>query len=260
MRLTTFASGSGGNCALLSMDGVHLLLDAGISCRRIRQQLRASGLEPEDLSGVLITHSHRDHISGLAVLLRACPLPVLASEGVARELRYCVAGVEPCLRELPLDAPSEQFGLRLRCFPTPHDTAYSVGWRVEGSERFALATDMGTVTEPVRRGLLGADAVLIEANHDPELLRHGPYPVSLKRRILSDRGHLSNAACAALTRELEESGTRYLVLGHLSQENNRPELALRTVRSALGDAAGVFVAPAQERLTLETAEAQPCCW
>ena len=221
MRLTTFASGSGGNCALLSMDGVHLLLDAGISCRRIRQQLRASGLEPENLSGVLITHSHRDHISGLAVLLRACPLPVLASEGVARELRYCVAGVEPFLRELPLDAPCEQFGLTLRCFPTPHDTAYSVGWRVEGSERFALATDMGTVTEPVRRGLLGADAVLIEANHDPELLRRGPYPVSLKRRILSDRGHLSNAACAALARELEESGTRYLVLGHLSQENNR---------------------------------------
>ena len=260
MRLTTFASGSGGNCALLSMDGVHLLLDAGISCRRIRQQLRASGLEPENLSGVLITHSHRDHISGLAVLLRACPLPVLASEGVARELRYCVAGVEPFLRELPLDAPCEQFGLTLRCFPTPHDTAYSVGWRVEGSERFALATDMGTVTEPVRRGLLGADAVLIEANHDPELLRYGPYPVSLKRRILSDRGHLSNAACAALARELEESGTRYLVLGHLSQENNRPELALRTVRKALGDAAGVFVAPAQERWTLETAEAQPCCW
>lgn len=260
MRLTTFASGSSGNCALLSMDGVHLLLDAGISCRRIRQQLRLSGLEPESLSGVLITHSHRDHICGLDVLLRACPLPVLASAGVSRELRKSVAGVESCLRELPLDTPTEFSGLRLRCFPTPHDTAYSVGWRVEGSERFALATDMGTVTESVRRGLLGADAALIEANHDVELLRYGPYPVSLKRRILSDRGHLSNAACAALARELEESGTRYLILGHLSQENNRPELALRTVRSALGDSAGVFVAPAQERLTLETEEALPCCW
>lgn len=260
MRLTTFASGSSGNCALLSMDGVHLLLDAGISCRRIRQQLRLSGLEPESLSGVLITHSHRDHICGLAVLLRACPLPVLASTGVARELRKSVAGVEFCLRELPLDTRTEFSGLRLRCFPTPHDTAYSVGWRVEGSECFALATDMGTVTEPVRRGLLGADAALIEANHDVELLRYGSYPVSLKRRILSDRGHLSNAACAALARELEESGTRYLILGHLSQENNRPELALRTVRSALGDGAGVFVAPASERLTLETEEALPCCW
>ena len=260
MRLTTFASGSGGNCALLSMDGVHLLLDAGISCRRIRQQLRLSGLEPEQLGGVLITHTHRDHICGLALLLRACPLPVLASEGVARELLGSVAGIEPCLRALPLDTPTELGGLRLRCFPTPHDTAYSVGWRVEGRERFALATDMGTVTEPVRRGLLGADAVLIEANHDEELLRRGPYPVSLKRRILSDRGHLSNAACAALAQELEQSGTRYMILGHLSRENNRPELALRTVRDSLAGTAGVFVAPAQERLTLETEEALPCCW
>ena len=130
---------------------------------------------------------------------------------------------------------------------------------MEGSETFALATDTGTVTEEIRRGLRGADAVILEANHDVERLKTGPYPYSLKRRVLSDRGHLSNENCAALAAELAGSGTRYIILGHLSRENNTPALALRTVAGALGGTEGLYVAPAFERLTLETDREAALC-
>ena len=142
--------------------------------------------------------------------------------------------------------------LRVRCFPTSHDTDESVGWRVEGSAVFALATDTGCVTPAITQALSGADCVLVEANHDLEMLRTGPYPVYLKRRILSARGHLSNDDCAALCAVLAAGGTRQIVLGHLSRENNRPSVAYRTVLPALaGTQAQLCVAPADDRLTVE---------
>lgn len=251
MRLTTFASGSSGNCALLTMDGVHLLLDAGISCRRICEHLRLSGVRPEDLSAVLITHEHSDHIAGLATLTKRCAAPVCAPRAVAGYLDRTIAGVAPRLR---VCVPGEDipFGpLRVRCFPTSHDTAQSVGWRVAGSSVFALATDTGCVTPEIVSGLLGAETVLLEANHDVDMLLSGPYPYYLKRRILSERGHLSNADCAALALRLAENGTRQILLGHLSRENNSPARAFETVAAALGGRADVYVAPAEDRFTLE---------
>ena len=135
-----------------------------------------------------------------------------------------------------------------------------MGWRLRsGGECFALATDMGTVTEEIRSGLLGAEAVLLEANHDLEMLRYGPYPYPLKKRILSDRGHLSNDGCAALAAELAAAGTKYIILGHLSRENNTPRLAYEAVRAALGDAdVELYVAPAAEKLAVETAGRDAC--
>ena len=259
MRLSTFASGSGGNCALLSMDGVHILLDAGISFRRIRDNLALSGLAPEALSAVLITHDHADHIAGLATMVRHCEVPVWAPRTVANHLRYTIAGVNQCLREMPVGEPVSVGPLTLTAFRTPHDTDESVGWRVSGSSCFAIATDMGCVTDEIRSGLSGADTVLIEANHDEEMLRYGPYPAVLKRRILSDHGHLSNSCCGELAVYLSEHGTKQIILGHLSRENNTPAKAFQTVRSALGarDTA-LFVAPAAERLTLELDEEKPC--
>ena len=252
MRLVTFASGSSGNCALLSLDGVHLLLDAGISFRRIRAELARSGLAPEDLTAVLITHEHTDHIAGLATLTKCCAAPVCAPRIVARQLERTVAGAAARLRVFAPGVPETLAGLRVACFPTSHDTAQSVGWRVEGSAVFALATDTGCVTPEMRSALSGADCVLLEANHDLDMLRTGPYPVYLKRRILSPRGHLSNADCAALAAELAQSGTRQIVLGHLSRENNTPALAYRAVQAALaGTPAALCVAPADTRLTVE---------
>lgn len=254
MRITTFASGSSGNCILVSLGETHLLLDAGISFKRIKENLALSGLAPEELSAVLVTHEHSDHISGLATFVKRCAVPVCAPRTVAGALRRAVPGIEPLLRTVPVGEDFALDGVTVRAFRTPHDTEESVGWRLtDGTgETFALATDMGCVTGEIEVGLAGADAVLIEANHDLGMLRDGPYPFPLKRRILSDHGHLSNENCAALAARLASGGTRYIILGHLSRENNTPRLAFGTVRAALdGKNAQLYVAPAAERLTLE---------
>ena len=263
MNVTTFASGSSGNCTLVSMEGARFLIDAGISFKRIRENLSVFGLEPDALTAVLITHEHSDHIGGLATMVKYTEIPVYAPRTVANRLRYAVPGIERKLREFPVGEDVLLDGVAVRAFHTPHDTDESVGWRLAGDRVFALATDMGHVTDEIRAGLTGADVALIEANHDVELLREGPYPYHLKKRILSGRGHLSNDDCAALAAELAGSGTESIILGHLSRENNTPEIALRTVSAALltkvpDCKAGLYVAPGAERLSV-IAEREAVC-
>ncbi len=244
MKITVFASGSSGNCLLLSGGGANLLIDAGISTRRLCAQLARCCLSLQDIDGVLITHEHSDHISGLKVLLDHSVCPVIAPRTVAARLGGMLPRIDGRLRVVPVGEPFPIGALTLRAFSTPHDTDQSVGYRVEGGASFAIATDMGCVTEEIRDGLRGCDAVLIEANHDEEMLRLGPYPVYLKRRILSDRGHLSNENCAALARELAEGGTGTIILGHLSRQNNTPAAALGAVSAALeGTGARLLCAP-----------------
>ena len=252
MRVIVFASGSSGNCLLLEEGEACLLLDAGISARRIETALRQAGHTWKDLSGVLITHEHSDHISGLKTLLHRCTAPILAPHTLGNRLRGMLPEIEDVLRVIPVGESVPLGGLSIRAFHTMHDTDESVGYRLEGERCFALATDTGCVTEEIFRGLAGADAALIEANHDLDMLRDGPYPFYLKRRILSERGHLSNADCALLARRLCESGTRRLILGHLSRENNRPALALETVSSALeGLDCSLCCAPPEGFLSVE---------
>jgi phosphoribosyl 1,2-cyclic phosphodiesterase len=260
MRVTTFASGSGGNCALVSLGDTHVLLDAGISLRRIRTALARYGLTTEKLSGVLITHEHADHVSGLPMLVKYSDIPIFAPRTVANHLRWSTAGVEKCLYELEPGAPLPLNELCVTAFRTPHDTPESVGYRLEGGgDSFGFCTDLGHVTDEVRDGLNGCASVVLEANHDPEMLRCGPYPIYLKRRILSGSGHLSNESCADFAAELAAAGAGYILLGHLSRENNRPELALAAVRETL-DTAGfadvvLNVAPPAEHFSFET---NPC--
>ena len=233
MTLTVFASGSGGNCLLLCGGGASILIDVGISTRRLTGLLASCGLSLQDIDGVLITHEHSDHISGLKTLLKHTHCPVYAPRTVGAH----VCGLVPdCCERLSVITVGETFPIgrmRVRAFHTPHDTPESVGYRVESGAVFAIATDMGCVTEEIRQGLLGADTVLIESNHDENMLRFGPYPVPLKRRILSDHGHLSNANCAALAGELARSGTGTIILGHLSRENNRPDIARAAAEETL---------------------------
>ena len=259
MNIKVFASGSGGNCMLLSDQDTHILIDAGISMRRVLSSLRAAGLDIQEISGVLITHEHSDHVSGLKMLLKYYALPLYAPHTVAARLGgFCPAALEH-MRVIPTGEDFQIGGLTVRAFHTPHDTDESVGYRVEGEGVFALATDMGHVTDEVLEGLCGADTVLIESNHDPELLAAGPYPVSLKRRILSDHGHLSNPDCAALAERLVESGTRTVILGHLSRENNRPELAMEeTGRLLRGSGTRLYCAPPWGCLSVEVREKTPC--
>lgn len=260
MRLTVFASGSGGNCALVQGGGSRVLIDAGISARRIRTALGAEGLCPEDLDGIFITHEHTDHITGLPVFMKKTPLPVYAPAAVARALRRALSacgGTDPFVYDMPMERPLPLGDMTVTAFPTPHDTPQSAGYRLEAEgEAVAMATDTGCVTDVMLAYLSGAETVLIEANHDVDMLRRGPYPAGLKRRILSDRGHLSNGECAWLAAVLAHRGAEQIVLGHLSRENNCPALAQRAVSRALeGTPARLYVAPELGRLTVERA---PC--
>jgi phosphoribosyl 1,2-cyclic phosphodiesterase len=244
---------------LLSHKASHILIDAGISMRRIETSLRNQGLTVKDIGGVLITHEHSDHISGLKMLIKHHGVDIFAPRTVANRLRGILPEAEDYLTELPVGRDFQLGRFTVRAFHTPHDTDESVGYRLSGGGSFAIATDMGCVTDEVMQGLCGADTVLIESNHDYNMLCDGPYPVYLKRRILSDRGHLSNVDCARLARELADKGTRRIILGHLSRENNRPGLAMAEAGQALmGSGAELFCAPVFGCLELETEEDALC--
>ena len=230
MNIALFASGSSGNCALVSDDETHILIDAGISARRIRAGLTAQDVSMADLAGVLVTHEHSDHVKGLTVLLRRDPVAVYALPAVCAALRKLLPERTDCLHEITPGEPFCLGNVRVTAFPTPHDAAGSCGYRLDGSARFGFCTDLGTVTDAVRAALCGVDCAVIEANHDPELLRTGPYPIYLKRRIASDHGHLSNENAGRLLNCVLHDRLKKILLGHLSKENNYEELAYETVR------------------------------
>ncbi len=234
LTLTTLASGSSGNCALLSDGETHLLLDAGISCRRICTALAGLNIPPESLAGVLITHEHADHISGLATLHKRFRLPVYTSPGTARQLCYRIAALEDVVRTC---APGSSFtvgGLDVETFPISHDAAEPMGFAVSsGDRKAALVTDLGVVTQAVRDGMAGAQMVLVEANHDPDWVRSGRYPYYLQARILGEKGHLSNEDGGALALSAVDGGARAVVLAHLSRENNTPQRAFDAVSAIL---------------------------
>ena len=246
MRVSILASGSTGNCTLVSEGETHLLIDAGISAKRITEGLRRCGVEPQSLTAVLVTHEHTDHISGLAVLLRRCAAPVYAIRPVAEALCRVVPGASVRVCAAEPDCVMLIGDTAVTPFRVSHDAAGCCGYRINGaSGSFGYCTDLGVVTEDVQAALSGVDCAIIESNHDLTMLRTGPYPAFLKKRIRSERGHLSNEDAAALAVRLTESGTGTLILAHLSRHNNTPAEAMRTVQTAL-DAA--FAEP--ERPTL----------
>ena len=245
MRVVVLASGSKGNSVFVELDGVKVLIDAGISATRIKKGLATVGVRPEELAGVLITHEHRDHIAGLQTLLKWHRLPVFSRRAtlvaVYEQLQVPADSLQP-VENLGLFAGGtaeavtahgfELDGLQAVPFATSHDAAAPVGWRLHGSEDFVLATDLGFVTSSVQASLGHADVLVLEANHDLEMLQNGSYPWPLKCRIRSNRGHLSNTDAAWALARLGKKPEK-VVLAHLSEENNRPELALATVRKIL---------------------------
>lgn len=247
MILRTLASSSGGNCVLIQSGGTNVLLDAGISCRKITQRLRECGLTPGDLSGILVTHEHTDHVAGLSVLLRRRHIPVYASEGTCNALAFRQPDVARHLMVAPAGSYFQMGGLTVTSFPTSHDAAQSVGYTVsDGTHTAALVTDLGEVTDYVEQVVSGSHLVLLEANHDVGMVRNGPYPRHLQERILGRKGHLCNEAAADFALWLARRGTGRFVLSHLSQDNNRPELARAAVEGALereGLKAQVCLAP-----------------
>ena len=234
LTLTTLASGSSGNCLLVSSGSTHLLVDAGISARRIAGHLRILGIDPAGLSGILITHEHTDHIAGLATLFRQYHLPIYASHGTGRQLCYRLAALEDQLHPFAQGAPFSIGELEVSSFPTLHDTPYSVGYSItDGHHRAAVVTDLGLVTQDVLAGISGCHLLVAETNHDEDWVRSGPYPYPLKQRILGDHGHLSNEAGGQLVCSAVAAGAVQVVLAHLSSENNTPARAYGVVSAAL---------------------------
>ena len=254
LTVTTIASGSSGNAALVSCGNTHILLDAGVSARRITTGMKTLGIDPARLSAILVTHEHLDHISGLAVLTKKLRVPLVASAPTCRQLCYKVPFVEDLVRVQKPGTGVQIGSLWVESFSTPHDAAGSVGYSIAGnSGRMVLATDLGYVTEAVKGAAAGCDLLLCEANHDEDWVRSGPYPYYLKQRILGDQGHLSNEAGAELAAFAVERGTKAVVLAHLSSENNTPGRAYRVVAgrlSAMGAEVGrdveLAVAPRSE--------------
>lgn len=254
VHLTIFASGSTGNCALVSQGDTHLLVDAGISQRRIGACLAHWNLSPQAITAVLITHPHRDHVAGLELLAKRAACPI-----------YATAPAAQCLEErLDLGRPIHTFQtgqpfplgeLTVRAIPTRHDAPGSVGYRFTAPDGVSacIVTDLGVVTPQVEEGVVGCRLAVIESNHDLDCLRGGPYPYPLQRRVAGPEGHLCNEDGAALCALAAQGGARTVVLAHLSQQNNSPALARSAAEMALaGFDTRVEVAPVfSEGLRLE---------
>ena len=235
MRLKALASGSNGNCIYIDNEDTRILIDAGISCRRIREGVSALGTEAKDLNGVLITHEHSDHIQGLKILAKTCHVPIYGTYETLDYIRE-----HDVNDEIPMELyhpvhPGNRFSIgSLDVLPisTFHDAVNPVCYRVEnGKNAVAVVTDTGSFSESMVDSLEGLDGLLLEANHDIRMLEAGSYPYVLKRRILSDYGHLSNERSGELLCRLLNSNMKFCLLGHLSEENNYPDLALMSVKN-----------------------------
>ncbi len=225
-RLCPMFSGSSGNSYYIGSRSAGVLLDAGRSARQLENALRLCGEDPLAVQGILVTHEHTDHISGLRVFAKKYDIPVFASPGTLTALGEVLDG----LRAYPIEQGLQLAGMTIDHFHTSHDCAEPLGFRIktEDGRIFTLSTDLGYLSEEVQESLFGTDLAVIESNHDEEMLRMGRYPYPLKKRISSDHGHLSNRACGEFLPRLANSGTKRFLLAHLSRENNTPSLALET--------------------------------
>lgn len=236
-RFCSLFSSSSGNSTFLSSGKTNILIDAGVSAKRLKEALLRRDIDPESIAGIFITHEHSDHISGVRVLAGNYKIPVYATEGTLSYMQEngTVNGKFP-FEVIPYEG-IEIGDMLIKPFTTPHDSRESCGYRIElpHSLTAAIATDIGKITDKIKENIIGCDLVMLESNHDIGMLQNGPYPYVLKRRILSDRGHLSNAACGDMAAELISKGTARLYLGHLSDENNFPELAFQTSLAAISE-------------------------
>lgn len=260
LTVHSIASGSEGNSLLVSAGGTHILVDAGISARRITAALSSLGLTPGDIAGVLVTHEHSDHTAGLATLTKQYRLPLYASGGTAGALCAKIPHAADVLHLLPRQGVLTLGDAQVTVFPTSHDAAESIDFRFDcGGAALGILTDTGCVTPEAEQALQGVDLLVLESNHDEDWLLSGPYPYYLKQRILGNRGHLSNDAAAALAQRMASAGTRQFVLAHLSRENNTPERARQTMARALaGLDVSVTVAPRAELSGPYIAEVRVC--
>ncbi len=241
VRFCSLVSGSTGNALLTASAGAALLIDAGLSYKKLNEKLASFSLCPQELSGILITHEHTDHTAALGMLLRHTDVPVYMTSGTFTAL--CGGKLQQLLEKADADgririvSPLQPF--QAGCFsvcpiPVSHDAAEPVAYRLEaGGIRLAVVSDLGCFDASLTAQLQKLDFAYLEANHDPNILEVGPYPYPLKLRIAGEKGHLSNEACGRLLADIYHPGLHRVMLGHLSRENNIPELAVAAVRSEM---------------------------
>lgn len=237
MRLASISSGSKGNCIFVEQKDTAILVDAGISKKRIEQGLNYFGKTPDDLDGIVITHEHSDHIKGLGVLLRKYKIPVYATEKTIQKIleEGQIGQVDTDLFYV-IQREQEFFVKNINLLPLhiSHDAADPVCYRfLSGTSSCAVVTDLGQADDTLIGNLQGLNALLVESNHDARMLQSGPYPYYLKQRIWGAKGHLSNEACGSLINALISDKLKHIFLGHLSFENNYPELAFEAVRNEI---------------------------
>lgn len=235
MELCSIASGSSGNCVFVGTDETSVMVDAGISGKRVEAGLRTLDRSAADMDAILVTHEHSDHISGLGVLARRYEIPIYATAGTIRAVRS-VSSLgklpEGIFHEIRADESFSVGNMLVKPFSISHDAAEPVGYRLEcEGKSVGIATDMGHYDEYTVRHLQKLDALLLEANHDVHMLQVGGYPYYLKQRILGDLGHLSNENAGKLLCRLLHDDLKTVLLGHLSKENNYEKLAYETVRT-----------------------------
>lgn len=227
-KFCSLFSGSSGNALYLEHRGTKILIDCGVSCKRVCDALKMIDVSPKDIDGIVVTHEHSDHISGIRVFTNKFGSMVFAGEGTLENLacRECT--------DVKAGTQFEIGNIVAVPFNIPHDAAQPFGYSfLIGDKKISVATDMGRIDANVAESIRGSDLVFIEANHDIKMLTDGPYPFYLKKRINGSNGHLSNDQCATLTAELARTGTSQFILGHLSETNNTPDIARKTVCDSL---------------------------
>ncbi len=241
-RLTVLASGSKGNCAVVATSRTRILVDAGLSCRETLRRMHAAGEDPHALDAILISHEHSDHVAGLPVLARRTKVPVYMTgathDAWARQVRDPEAPEANRLQRLEVFSAGRSFpvgDITVMPFTLPHDAADPVGFAfaAEGV-KLAIVTDLGYLPANVREHIRQCDVLMVESNHDLEMLRGGPYPWAVKQRVMSRVGHLSNEALAEFFTNDYDGRAAFVVLAHLSEQNNHPEIARETAEKALG--------------------------
>ena len=262
VSVSILASGSRGNTAVVESSQARILVDVGISCRETFKRMKAVEMDPHSISAVLISHEHTDHVCGLATLAKKLDVPVFMTgathQAWARSLRDD-AGELPKIAKLEVFSSGRSFqiaDITVTPFTIPHDAADPVGFtfRAEGA-KIAIATDLGYMPASVCDHLRKCDVLMIESNHDLEMLRVGPYPWSVKQRVMSRVGHLSNESLAQFFAKDYDGGASYIVLAHLSEQNNHPEVARRAAETALGPQQTLL----QNRLMLAAQDAPTEC-
>ncbi len=233
------ASGSSGNAALVATENTSVLIDCGISAKRIESALKTLGYSPQSLSGIFVTHEHSDHINGISVLSRRYNLPVFATPPTwaAMEQVPAIESLAPANRRFIYRGENFVIGdMSIRPFAISHDAAEPVGFSVitgTGQRKLAYATDVGCVTTEIMDELEDAHILCVEANHDVQMLKEGSYPAYLKKRVMGERGHLSNVSCGSMLKEIINKRMSSIYLAHLSLENNRPQVAFDTVSAMI---------------------------